>query len=258
MIYDLQKASLLKRISAWLLDFILVVILSVGAAAALSALLGYDAQNAKWDNYRDYYEEKYELPSEMTQEKIDAMTEEEFEQYKASVEAANKALNGDKEAMRTYNMLLSMTMIILTFGILIAHLVLEFMVPMLLHNGQTLGKKVFGVAVMRTGGIKVNGVCMFIRSILGKYAVETMIPVYIITMLFFNITGSTGTMVIFCLIAIQLALIIATKTNSLIHDKLADTVTVDMASQMIFDTEDDLLEYKKRVAAEQAAKDPYA
>ena len=35
-----------------------------------------------------------------------------------------------------------------------------------------------------------------------------------------------------------------------IHDKLAGTVTVDLASQMIFDSPEALLEYKKRLHAE--------
>ncbi len=254
MIYDLQKAPLLKRISAWLLDFILVVILAVGVAGGLSAAMGYDAQLDKMDAYYDQYEKEYGMAFDMTEEKFNAMTKEEQENY----QAAYNALISDKEAMGTYNLIMSMSMMIVTFCILIANLILEFAVPMLLKNGQTLGKKVFGVAVMRTSGVKVNGRCMFIRTVLGKYAVETMIPAYIVLMLIFGITGFSGTLVIFALVAIQLALVIATKTNSLIHDKLADTVTVDMVSQMIFDTEDDLLEYKKRVAAEQAAKDPYA
>jgi len=39
MLLDIQKASLLKRVSAWLLDAILLVILVVGFAALLSASL---------------------------------------------------------------------------------------------------------------------------------------------------------------------------------------------------------------------------
>ena len=38
MIYDLQKASILKRISAYLLDLILVIILATGFALAISAI----------------------------------------------------------------------------------------------------------------------------------------------------------------------------------------------------------------------------
>ena len=45
---------------------------------------------------------------------------------------------------------------------------------------------------------------------------------------------------LFCLLAalalLQIVLIAATRTNSAIHDILAQTVVVDMESQMIFDS----------------------
>ena len=49
----------------------------------------------------------------------------------------------------------------------------------------------------------------------------------------------------------EIALILGTKARTPIHDKLAHTVTVDFASQMIFDTPEELLAYKKRIHAEQ-------
>ena len=258
MIYDLQKASVLKRISAWLLDAILLVILAVGVASGVSATVDYDGHMDKFESYIVHYEQTYNIDPDMTEEKFNAMTKEEQEAYGAACDAADEALRSDVEAMRTYTLLTNLSMVIITVSIFLSILVLEFGVPMLMKNGQTLGKKIFSIAVMRTSGVKVNGVCIFIRAVLGKYAVETMIPVFMVMMLLFGMIGTTGLVVILVLLLIQLFLLITTHTNSLIHDKLADTVTVDMASQMIFDTEEDLLEYKKQIAAEQAAKDPYA
>ena len=54
-----------------------------------------------------------------------------------------------------------------------------------------------------------------------------------------------------------IGLLIATPTHGVIHDFLAQTVTVDLPSQLIFNTEEALLEYKKKVAAEDAARKPY-
>ena len=51
---------------------------------------------------------------------------------------------------------------------------------------------------------------------------------------------------------LNLGVIIYTPTNSTIHDLLCDTVVVDIASQEIFETEEELLEHKKRLAAEKA------
>ena len=52
-------------------------------------------------------------------------------------------------------------------------------------------------------------------------------------------------------------MVIASKTNSPIHDMIANTVTVDMASQMIFDSRDEKIEYIKRIHAEAAENQAY-
>ena len=49
---------------------------------------------------------------------------------------------------------------------------------------------------------------------------------------------------------LQIILMITTQTNSCIHDVLAKTVAVDMASQMIFDSEEQMIAYKNKVHAE--------
>jgi len=55
----------------------------------------------------------------------------------------------------------------------------------------------------------------------------------------------------------ELILMFTTHNRSLIHDLLAGTVTVDLASQMIFDSEEHLLEYRKKLHAEEATRKPY-
>ena len=87
--------------------------------------------------------------------------------------------------------------------------------------------------------------------------IETMIPVLIIILIYFNSIGLMGLIVLCAELLLQIILFFATKTNSLIHDILASTVCVDMASQMIFASEHELIEYKKRLSAEKAARSPY-
>ena len=55
----------------------------------------------------------------------------------------------------------------------------------------------------------------------------------------------------------NLIMMIATRTNSAIHDQLSHTVAVDMASQLIFDSPEALLEYKQKLHAEAAEKAEY-
>ena len=253
MIYDLQRANLWKRASAWLLDAILLCITATLMALLLSTALNYDKYSQTLDERYAFYEAEYGVSRSLTQAEVNAMTPDQL----ANVEAASKALAEDQEALYAYNMMLQLMILITSFGILLAHIVLDFTVPMVLGNGQTIGKKIFGVAVMRQDGVRVNGVCMFIRTVLGKFAIETMIPVMMGLMLWFGTVGEVGWLIVGVILIVQCVLLAATKERCLIHDKLANTVAVDLASQMIFKTHEDMIAYKQKVAAEKAAKQAY-
>lgn len=250
MIYDIQKASLLKRVSAFMLDVILLVVLACGFGMAVSGITGFDGYFETLDDIRVRYETEYGVSLEKLPEE---MTEEE----QAIYDAIDKALQEDQEYIRCFNMILSLSMVIISLGLLLSYVVLEFIVPLLLKNGQTLGKKIFGIALMRADGVKVSTFALFVRALLGKYTLETMIPVLIFMMMLMGTIGIVGPLVLLAIVVIEIVLMIVSKTNSTIHDYLAVTVAVDLSSQMIFDTPEELLEYKTRIQAEQAAKAPY-
>ena len=84
-----------------------------------------------------------------------------------------------------------------------------------------------------------------------------MIPVIILMMVFWGTIGVMGPIVLFAILAVEAAVMVGTKTNAMIHDLLAATVVVDYASQMIFDTREDLIRYKEKIHAEMAAKQEY-
>ena len=113
-----------------------------------------------------------------------------------------------------------------------------------------LGKKVFAIGVMQVNGVKITNVSLFARSMLGKCTVETMVPALIILMILQGAINIVGLLVLLLLLVFEVILLVSTKTNSMIHDIFAFTVTVDLPSQMIFDTEDELIAYKKRIHAE--------
>ena len=253
MIYDLQRASMWKRISAWLLDAILLCIIATLMALVLAAITNYDGYSEQLDARYTYFEEQYGVSRNLTQEQVNAMTDEE----RANLTAADEAIKADEEALYAYNMMLQLIIIMTSFGILLGYVVLEFAVPMVLGNGQTIGKKVFSLGVMQQNGVRVNGVCMFIRTVLGKYVIETMIPVMMVLMLFFGTIGTAGWIVVGVIGIVQVALLVTTRERCMIHDKLANTVTVDLPSQMIFKTQEDLIAYKEKVAAEKAANQVY-
>ena len=159
--------------------------------------------------------------------------------------------------MYAYNMVVNLTMVISTFGILFSVAAMEFVVPLLFGNGQTLGKKIFGLCVVRTDCVRVNTMQMFVRTILGKFTIETMIPVYLLLMLFWGITDLTGTLILAALLLAELITLASTRRHAGIHDLLAGTAVADFGSQIIFATEQDLIEYQKKVHADRAERHPY-
>lgn len=250
---DIQNANMWKRISAWMFDGILLAILAVCFGMILSLAVGYDRYDKALDECYDKYEALYDMSFDITQEEYAALSSQDLQRY----DEAAAAISADEEAIYLFNMLVRLMLVIITVALLLAHLVLEFAVPLWLKNGQTLGKKIFGIALMSKDGIRLSAVALFIRTVLGKYCVETMIPVYILMLLFLGNIGLVGMLVLMGIGLLQVILLIATNTNSLIHDCLASTVAVDMASQMIFDSKEALIAYKEKLQAEKAARQPY-
>ena len=248
MIYDLQKASLLKRASAYLLDVILLLTLITGAAFALSAILGYDEYVDTLESVYAEYEAEYGIDRDISAEDFAALSREEQKVY----EDVNKLMNENERAIEAYNMTVNLALVIASLSIFIGYLV-----PLIFKNGQTVGKKVFGIALIRRDGVRITNLMLFVRTILGKCTVETMVPVYILILIIFGNLGMTGTVILVGIALLQIALIATSRTHSAIHDMMAATVAVDMASQMIFASEADMLAYKNKLHAENAARDKY-
>ena len=251
--YDFQKANMWKRISAALCDLILLCVVVVGVAFLLSTVLGYDGYLARLEDINNSYEVEYGVDLDVSALEYEGMTADQQTQYQAAMDA----FATDSDANYVYGMIVNLTFIIITFSILLGYVLLEFVVPLCLGNGQTFGKKVFGIAIMREDGVKLTPLLLFTRTVLGKYTVETMVPVFIILLISLGLMGIFGTVAIIALLIVQIAMVAATKARTPIHDKIAHTVTVDFASQMIFDSPEALLEYKKRIHAESVESEKY-
>lgn len=254
MHFELQRADMWKRIAAAVLDLILLCVVATGMMVLMSLVTGYDGYVEKMEGYYVSYAEAYGIESfDITQDTYNSYTEEERARY----DAAANALSEDKDVLRVYSMVLSLTVLNTTLAIFIAYLIMEFALPMILKNGQTLGKKIFALGVVRCDGVKVTPLMMFVRTVLGKFTVETMVPVMLIVMLLFNIVGIVGIVVIAALLIFQIVLLTVNRNRTVIHDAFAQTVVIDLPSQKIFDTAENLLAYKTKLAAERAAEADY-
>ena len=253
MVYDLQKASMWKRISAFLFDFIMMSVITVLFAFLLSWVTGYDNWQRTFSSAYGRIEEEYQVNLDLTYDEYTALTDEQSDR----LNAAYDALRQDEEGMKAYQMIHTLSQVIVSLSILFGVMIWEFLIPLKLKDGRTLGKKIFGLALMRTDGVRVNTVSLFIRSLLGKYTIEIMIPVLIIMMIFWGTIGIIAPIILALIAIVEMCVMFFTQTNSLIHDLLADTVVVDYMSQMIFDTYDAMIAYKEKIAAELAQRAPY-
>ncbi|MBE6810176.1 MAG: RDD family protein [Ruminococcaceae bacterium] len=249
---SLQKASISKRIIAAIFDGIIISIIAVGLIALLSVAFDTDKHLNTYQQAYTQYSTEYEV--NLTIEEYNALTEAERKEYNDRALQAEEAFAADTDAVYAYNMFINLSLLIITMGVLIGVVLVEFVVPLLFGNGQTLGKKVFGIALMHKEAIRVSNLQLFIRAVLGKFAIELMIPIYILMMVYFNSIGVISVVILLVILAAHIICLVTTRTNSLLHDVMAGTVAVDMASQRIFDSREALIEYTKKLHASEAQK----
>lgn len=250
---DLQKASLWKRISAYIFDVILLVTLAVGVAFLLSAALKYDSYAQKRADLRLSYEQEYDVSFDIAQEDYEKLSEDERQR----IDDAYAKFAADPEVRGVDSLIINLSLLIVVFSLLIPFVGLEVLVPIAFGHGRTLGKKIFGVAIMRIDGVKIGHFQLFARAILGKYTLETMLPVFLFLLLLLNIMPIAALFGLAVLAFVQLAVIMFSRQHGPIHDVISGTVAVDFASQMIFDTPEAALEYAKKLHAQEAERAEY-
>ncbi len=253
MIYGVQNASISKRLFAFILDFILLTMLATGVAYAFSIIVDVDSHQAKLQEYYKYYEETYDVSFDLTQEDFDKMTPEERAHY----DEVEQILAKDENVIREYNLVINLTLVTLFVGVLVGTLIVEFVIPLFLKDGQTIGKRVFSLVVVRNNSVRVSNIQLFVRAVFGIFIVELMIPIYLLVMAMYGIIGIAGPIVIVGIWLLQLILLFATKNHTPIHDVLAYTVVADKSSQLIFESDDALLKYKEKVHLESVSAKKY-
>lgn len=239
---DLQKAPFGKRIFAFLADLIVAGILISGIYFALSAILDIDGYTAKYDEIKSAYEEEYGVSFDTTQEQYDAMTEAEKDHYREAVDA----MNADEDANKAIKTSFKLIFITFASGIVVSMLILEFIVPLLLKDGRTLGKRLFGLGVMRTNYVRITPVQLFVRGVIGKGVFELVLPILIVMSVLSGRTGMFGLILLGAMVIAEIVVLVKSDSNSMLHDVLADTAVVDWASQMIFENEKQRDEYVRR------------
>jgi len=111
-------------------------------------------------------------------------------------------------------------------------LIFYLLIPMLFKDGKTLGKKVFGLALVNKAGYKVSKLQIFIRF-LAFAVIEVFGSVYTLM----------GT------ILISYTIMIFGKKNMSLHDFLASTRVIDAKHSVLFKNADEAAKYEAEVGA---------
>lgn len=277
--FELKKIGIVKRASALLLDAILLAVLATGLIYIISIICNYSAEENKANNY-------YSLWNDFRQEYIPEIAEHYGFKYEESDDGINYTItnieDGKKstldelinvfisdvdrentplmvEAYSAYEKLPSVKTVnaqykyvytllftMVSIGVLLAYLMLEFIIPLILKNGQTIGKKVFTIGLVRPNCVKITNLSLFARTIIGKFAIETMFPILLIFLFLFGGLGSLAVILFGAIILFNIILFFATKNKTPIHDIIASTVTVDIKLQEFFQTEEELIQKKSQ------------
>ena len=178
----------------------------------------------------------------------------DFDRMKAAYDSYTELYKPLSKANWEYQLIMRFLFLMGSFGFLLAYLVLEFVIPIILKNGQTVGKKVFGIGLVRPNCVKIQIMSLFARTLLGKYAIETMFPLLLVFMLFFGGWSWISIILFAAITLLNIILFFVTKNRTPIHDMLAGTVAVDIKLQMIYQSEEELAQKKSLAVQEESEK----
>ncbi len=223
----MEKYPFMKRAFAAAIDILLIALLTVFIAMPMSSLTGYKQARSDVDNLFSYMEQTYGVRFNLTAQELANLTEEQSHRY----EEAFAFFAGDEENVRTYNRMVLGSYMTVLGSILIAVLILELAVPLILKDGQTAGKKLMGLVVIRMDGSPINALRLIARAVLGKFLVEIAVPVFTILEMYNGITGSRSFLMVMGLFILPAACMILTKERRLIHDFLSGSRVVAQYSE---------------------------
>jgi uncharacterized RDD family membrane protein YckC len=219
----------------------------LGYAKALISLAMQEAEVARKEiEYVDYTETFVyrDLESLIAAGLIKVLEHNEIEEVSAY---EVNSLMSDEEAEALLHKCSSITIATISIGLFGGVMVTYFLIPLLLKNGQTIGKKFMRIALVSKEGIRVPKINLFIRALFGIYVVEYMVPVYGIFYIFSGLPGSIlATAVVVGILIINMFLITTNRFGLTIHDLIGKTVVVEYDGQAMFDSIEELREYQKK------------
>lgn len=234
-----NKPKIVNRLAAFLIDAVLFVILFTGVLYLTSLIFDFDSHYAiLQEEYKkvgylilNAETEKYEFLSP------DAPNFKEISQLVTE----NKIIMEELFFVNSFSVKapLAATAIVL--------FITEFIIPIFLKNGQTLGMKIFGIGLLSTNGLAISPIQLFARCFIGKIAVLGIIPVLGILYIFLNYSGGLlGSLMVLIIYGTNLVLLVKSKNNTGIQDFISNVIPVDAKETIFYKTKKDFEEANKR------------
>lgn len=245
--FEIQRAAVFKRIAAFVIDIILRGILVVALISLFASVSRFEEKKQRMDTIYEETAERFGISPNDVKDSS-ALPPDVEERYRL----ANEALAADEEARSLYRWLIISYVAGVSGCMLIAYLLLEFLVPLLFHDGRSVGKRILGLCVVHTDCVRMEPAAMFVRSILGKYVIETMISVLGVILLNMGAVGPAVLMIPMMLLLLEAGLFFAGKDRRLIHDYFAGSVVADYQSQPIYASREELNAAKGKAARKAA------
>ena len=260
-IYTPKTPKLIKRLAAWFIDLILILVVATGVALLTSVAYGYDNYNQTC-----YQKEiQYGIYLEDPDGKI-TIDEKKYticyEVEGISKEEASKRyeeLYKDLEYREAYTKRSSGQVIIITSAIVVSLTIFELIVPLILKHGRTIGMKFFDIGYVTDEGIDMDFKTQFVRFLFGKLVVGALIPYAGINLALLMPTQYTivGIVSVVGVIGLNIFLLFMTPEKRGVHDYIAKCVPCDNSCQIYFKTIEELNKAKAEEKRNKTEKKTY-
>lgn len=230
-IYTPRNASLVKRAAAFLLDIILIMIVFVGFLYLFSLIFDYDSINNSLN--RLYIKYGVMIEKDAT-EGFEFCNVEE-----ATCLAARDKLYEDQEFISLFVSRQKLLILMPVLSILLSLLIFSFIIPLVLKNGQTIGKKLFQIGYVSKNEVRIKPIQLFIKFLFGEFIINGVMSIMGIVYIL-NGSGYVGIFLLFGVVIGNIICFALSKNKTFLADGLANIFPIDMQEQMLFDTIEEL------------------
>lgn len=206
---------ILRRIMAYFIDIILVVMVSTFITSNKYIDINYSKYQKVYNEYKTCYDEYESLLKDSEEEKLDEKESDKLDKY--------------EEKLNNYSYRLSQLSFVPRFmGIILS--LFYFVVLQFYFNGQTLGKKIMKLRVVSNDNKNINIFSFLIRSLIVNEIFISSLNLICILFLSKNVYFTYSKVIYFVTYFIEILIVFTiffSKDNRGIHDILANTKVID-------------------------------